>query len=335
MNNIAIGQYINADSWLHRLDPRIKIMGVFMALVSIFIIPIPKWNTPDKKADYIRIGLLLFMILAVFVLIISAKIPLKKVIGGLKPIVVLLTFTFIMQVAYSHEGSVVYNTNLYFGGLTIVAMILLLIVYHKTKKFIPFRTIYFFLAVAGFLLLLTVDFKYLNFVNKPFSIYDQGLIRASFLFFRIAGVIMFTSLLTFTTMTTDLNYGIEALLTPLKKIKIPVEVLSMMISLTLRSIPTLLEETDKIMKAQSSRGSDFKEGKLKEKIVQIVALLIPVFVISFKRSEDLANAMEARGYVLGQKRTRIDTYKLRFVDYFSLIILILTLATSIVLRIVV
>ena len=129
---------------------------------------------------------------------------------------------------------------------------------------------------------------------------------------------MFTSLLTFTTMTTDLNYGIESLLSPLKKIKVPVEVLSMMISLTLRSIPTLLEETEKIMKAQSSRGSDFKESKLKEKVVQIIALLIPVFVISFKRSEELANAMEARGYVLGQKRSRIDTYKLGFVDYFSL-----------------
>lgn len=334
MNNIAIGQYINTNSWIHRLDPRIKILGVFIALVSIFIIPIPKWNLPDHTADYVRMIMLAVMIVGVILLILTAKIPLKKVMNGLKPIVVLLTFTFVMQVIYSHDGTALYHTNISFGVITILVLVIALVFYHQTKKYIPFRTLYFFLMVIGLFFILTIDFKYLNFTaNQPFTIYDQGVIRAAFLFFRITGVIMFTSLLTFTTMTTDLNYGIESLLSPLKKIKVPVEVLSMMISLTLRSIPTLLEETEKIMKAQSSRGSDFKESKLKEKVVQIIALLIPVFVISFKRSEELANAMEARGYVLGQKRSRIDTYKLGFVDYFSLFVLVGVLTASIVLRV--
>jgi energy-coupling factor transport system permease protein len=116
-------------------------------------------------------------------------------------------------------------------------------------------------------------------------------------------------------MTTELNYGLESLLHPLKKIKVPVDVITMMISLTLRFIPTLLVETDKIMKAQASRGVDFNESKFKDKVNQIISLLVPVFVISFKRSEDLANAMEVRGYVIGQKRTRIDTYKISLKDY--------------------
>ena len=128
---------------------------------------------------------------------------------------------------------------------------------------------------------------------------------------------MLTSLLTFTTMTTDINDGLEGILFPLKWIKVPVDVLTMMVSLTLRYIPTLLIETDKIMKAQASRGVDFKEASLKDKITQVISLLIPVFVISFKRAEDLANAMEVRGYVIGQKRTKIDVLKIKTSDYLA------------------
>jgi energy-coupling factor transport system permease protein len=157
-------------------------------------------------------------------------------------------------------------------------------------------------------------------VSYDVIIYDVSLIRALFIFLRIGVVIMITSLLTFTTMTTDLNYGLETLMTPLKLIKVPVDMITMMVSLTLRFIPTLLIETDKIMKAQASRGVDFKESKFKEKVNQIISLLVPVFVISFKRSEDLANAMEVRGYVIGQKRTRIDTYKTAMKDYVTLIL---------------
>ena len=126
-----------------------------------------------------------------------------------------------------------------------------------------------------------------------------------------------TSLLPLSTMSTDINNGLEAVLAPLKIIKVPVGVFAMLISLTLRFIPTLLEESKKIMNAQASRGVDFQEGSLKDKVNQIISLLIPMFVISFKRAEDLSNAMEARGYIIGAKRTKLDELKLRWRDYLS------------------
>jgi energy-coupling factor transport system permease protein len=147
-------------------------------------------------------------------------------------------------------------------------------------------------------------------------------------------VIILTSLLTFTTMTTDLNYGIESLLKPLKVVKVPVDVIAMMLSLTLRYIPTLLGETEKIMKAQASRGVDFKESKFKDKVVQIISLLIPVFVISFKRAEDLGNAMEVRGYVIGAKRTRVDEYSIKFTDVFTIILSLVFLGLIIYSRVI-
>jgi len=102
-----------------------------------------------------------------------------------------------------------------------------------------------------------------------------------------------------------------------------------MVSLTLRYIPTLLIETDKIMKAQASRGVDFKEASLKDKVTQVISLLIPVFVISFKRAEDLANAMEVRGYVIGQKRTKIDILKIKLTDYIAILGVLLIVSSTI------
>ena len=123
MNNIAIGQYINTNSWIHRLDPRIKNIRAFLSLLSVFfIIPIPKWNLPDHTADYVRMIMLAVMIVGVILLILTAKIPLKKVMNGLKPIVVLLTFTFVMQVIYSHDGTALYHTNISFGVITILVI---------------------------------------------------------------------------------------------------------------------------------------------------------------------------------------------------------------------
>ena len=142
-----------------------------------------------------------------------------------------------------------------------------------------------------------------------------------------------TSLLTLSTMSTDINNGLEAVLSPLKLFKIPVGIFSMLISLTLRFIPTLMIESKKIMNAQASRGVDFSEGSLKDKVNQIIALLIPMFVISFKRAEDLSNAMEARGYIVGAKRTKIDELKLRWRDYLFIVFLLLLLTSVILGRI--
>ncbi len=120
----------------------------------------------------------------------------------------------------------------------------------------------------------------------------------------------------------DINQGLEWLLSPLKLFKIPVGIFAMLVSLTLRFIPTLMSESKKIMNAQASRGVDFNEGSLKDKVNQIISLLIPMFVISFKRAEDLSNAMEARGYIIGAKRTKLDELKLRWRDYLALTIVL-------------
>lgn len=313
MHNITIGQYIPGNSWLHLLDPRIKILSLVAILISVFMIPISN----DFMPLYILAGLLL----GTLILIISSGIPLLKVLNGLRPVVFLLTFTVIVQILYVRVGTPLYEEPLrfYISLTSITAIIIWLVLYQFIKRLVTFKLILFFMSVM-IIFLLQYFLPYGLLVSYDVIIYDVSLIRALFIFLRIGVVIMITSLLTFTTMTTDLNYGLETLMTPLKLIKVPVDMITMMVSLTLRFIPTLLIETDKIMKAQASRGVDFKESKFKEKVNQIISLLVPVFVISFKRSEDLANAMEVRGYVIGQKRTRIDTYKTAMKDYVTLIL---------------
>lgn len=326
MNNVTIGQYIAGDSWLHKLDPRIKLFSLVILLVATFLIPVSPDLTP------------LFSMIAILVLVIgltiSSKVPLRKVLNGLKPIVFLLTFTFVIQLFYVKTGQMVAGPfEMFISVTSIVAIILFLVFYNLTKKHIKFRILYFFFAVFVVFLLQAV-LPYIELTSYTIEIYDQGLLRAGFIFLRITNVIILTSLLTFTTMTTDLNYGIESLLKPLKLIKVPVDMIAMMLSLTLRYIPTLLIETEKIMKAQASRGVDFKESTFKEKISQIISLLIPVFVISFKRSEDLGNAMEVRGYIIGAKRTRIDEYIISLKDILTIIVAIMVLAVVIYMRVI-
>ncbi|MBN2300252.1 MAG: energy-coupling factor transporter transmembrane protein EcfT [Acholeplasmataceae bacterium] len=311
MNNITIGQYIPGSSWLHKLDPRIKLLSLIVLLVGTFLIPI--------SVDIIPLITMLLIFVGIMILTASSGIPMRKVLNGLKPIVFLLTFTFFIQLFYVKTGTLVFAPiQMYISLTSIIGVILWLLFYNWSKKYVKTRILYFFFA-AFMVFFIQAMMPYVSITAYTLYVYDEGLLRAGFIFVRITNVIIMTSLLTFTTMTTDLNYGIESLLKPLKIIKVPVDVIAMMLSLTLRYIPTLLGETEKIMKAQASRGVDFKESKFKEKIIQIISLLIPVFVISFKRAEDLGNAMEVRGYIIGAKRTRIDEYTIGFIDILSLI----------------
>ena len=166
-------------------------------------------------------------------------------------------------------------------------------------------------------------FKY----NISFT--DDGLTRVCFIVLRLINLVLLSSILTFTTSPMDLKNGLESLMKLLKVIKVPTAEIAMMISLVLRFIPTLLDETNKIIKAQASRGADFNESTFRQKMKQIISLLVPMFVVSFKRADDLANAMESRGYVIGEKRTSIDIMKLEFRDYFALF-LVLTLLTFVI-----
>jgi energy-coupling factor transport system permease protein len=313
MNNMTIGQYIPGQSWLHKLDPRVKMLSLILMLVSIFLIPI--------QGTILDLSILGTYFVLTMVLVISSGIPLLKVLQGLRPILFLLTFTVLIQILIIRPTSLVQLSDtytFYISFTSITAMIIWIIFYQFTKKWIKFKVLYFLLSVV-IIFALQYALPFIPFYQYDVTLYEETVFRALFIFFRIVVIIMLTSLLTFTTMTTDINDGLEGILFPLKWIKVPVDVLTMMVSLTLRYIPTLLIETDKIMKAQASRGVDFKEASIKDKITQVISLLIPVFVISFKRAEDLANAMEVRGYVIGQKRTKIDILKIKKSDYFAVI----------------
>jgi energy-coupling factor transport system permease protein len=143
-----------------------------------------------------------------------------------------------------------------------------------------------------------------------------------FISLRFTLLILVTSILTLTTTPIEITDGMEYLLNPLRKIKFPVHELALMISISLRFIPTLIEETDKIMKAQTSRGVDFSSGPLKERLSAVVPLLVPLFVGSFKRAEELATAMEARGYRGGEGRTKYRALKWEFPDTILILSLI-------------
>lgn len=309
MNNITFGQYIPGNSWVYKLDPRTKIILTVLLIVLIFIIP-------NLVGMLIALG-------AFLLIFISTRISLWKVVKGLRPVMFLLLFTIVLQLIYTTgtEETLLYGFHMQIGLYQLLIMLGILAVYFITKRYVPVKLIYLLIAGVGiFLILWLTRFDSFIWSDFTFRIYKEGIDKAAFVFIRIVIMLGITSLLTFSTMTTDINNGIEAVLSPLKLIKIPVGIFSMLISLTLRFIPTLLEESKKIMNAQASRGVDFQEGKLKDKVTQIISLLIPMFVISFKRAEDLSNAMEARGYIIGEKRTKLDELKLRWRDYTCFII---------------
>lgn len=159
-----------------------------------------------------------------------------------------------------------------------------------------------------------------------FVVYYDSFAEAARIIMRLVMMIMITMILTATTRPLDLTFALEWYMYPLRVFHFPVSEIAMMLSIALRFIPTLLDDADRIMKAQSSRGVDFKHGKLKEKIVGITSLIIPLFVSSFIRSDELASAMECRGYDPREKRSRYRVYKFYFGDILSIIFVIALVA---------
>ncbi len=305
MNNITIGQYVPGTSWIYRMDPRIKILLVIGLMVLLFLIP----------NIYVMFGAL-----AGFALMyLTTRVPVIKFLKGMKPILFLIVFTFVLQTIYRQTGTLLYTFHFQIGLYQMLMIVGILAVYFFTKKYIPIKFLYLLLVIASSFAVQLIKFENLVWANYDYKIYEDGVMTGAFFFVRIVLMLGITSLLTFTTMNTDINNGLEWILNPLKYIKVPVGMISMMFSLTLRFIPTLVDETKKIMKAQASRGVDFNEGSLRQKISQIVSLLVPMFVMSFKKADDLANAMEARGYVVGAKRTKLDLLKFHLVDYISMV----------------
>lgn len=319
--NITIGQYVKGNSFLHKLDPRFKIISTFILMVAIFVIPSSLNNV------YYLLGFLGFF-LAILVI---CRINLIAVLKGLQPILFIGLFTFVLQILNNTSGTLIANLEFNFSWITIAIAVGLILVWLFTKKHVPLRLIYTVLIVAILFVIFTFIDTRFDFWNPNIKISSEGLVKGVFFLLRIVLIVILSTLLTISTSTTDINSGLQWVLHPLKFIKIPVDEISMMFSLTLRFIPTLLIETNKIMKAQASRGIDFNEGNLGQKIKQIVSLLIPMFFVSITRAEDLANAMEARGYVIGEPRTNIDELKFKLRDYISFVVVVGLLVLAILL----
>jgi len=247
IRDITIGQYYPADSIIHRLDPRVKLMGTIVFLISLFLF--------DSFIGYIVATLFLGCAIKL------SKVPLKFMLKGLKAIFMLLAI------------SVVFNLFLTDGEV--------LIQIWKLK------------------------------------ITKEGIRTAFFMAIRLVYLILGSSLMTLTTTPNDLTDGMEKALAPLRKIRVPVHEISMMMSIALRFIPILLEETDKIMKAQQARGADFESGNLIQRAKSMIPILVPLFISAFRRANDLAMAMEARCYRGGEGRTKMKPLQYKRRDFIT------------------
>ena len=247
IRDITLGQFYPGNSWIHRLDPRVKIMVTLLYIVSIFVVK-----------DFIGFAL--------------AALGL-----AVKPIFILIAFTFIINM-FMIKGEVLVSFWI-------------------------------------------------------FSISREGLRMAVFMAIRLILLIIGSSLLTLTTKPISLTDGMEALLSPFKRFGLPAHDLAMMMTIALRFIPTLLEETDKIMKAQMARGADFESGNILRRAKALIPILVPLFISAFRIAQDLAMAMEARCYGSNSKKTRMNGMKICSRDIAACLIFAAFLAMIILERI--
>ena len=235
LRDITLGQYYQAESTIHRLDPRTKLIITFVYLISLFIYTNP----------YV------FTLAAAFLILVTllSKVPFKYILKGLKPIGFLLLFTAVM--------------NIFFTGGEVIFSVWKI---EATK---------------------------------------EGVQRAVYMSVRLIFLVFGSNIMTLTTTPTRLTNAMESLMKPLSVIKIPVHEIAMMMSIALRFIPILVDETDKIMKAQLARGADFESGNIIKKTKSLIPVLVPLFISAFRRANDLAMAMEARCYHGGKGRTQM------------------------------
>ena len=257
LKDITLGQYFPGHSPVHLLDPRTKLILLVAYIVALFV-----------AKSWFSYGLLLVFLL---VTIRISTIPPKSIVRGMKPLVMILVFTGILNLFLTGGETVLVS----FWGLTVTL---------------------------------------------------EGVVRAFFMMVRILMLITGTFLLTYTTSPIALTDGLESLLSPLKRIRVPVHELSMMMCIALRFIPTLIEETDKIMSAQKARGADFESGNLIQRVKALVPILVPLFISAFRRADELATAMECRCYQGGEGRTKMKLLRYKRRDILSFGVGVLLLA---------
>ncbi len=265
IRDITIGQYYPTESILHRLDPRVKLIGTFLFIISLFLF--------QSLYGYIVVTIFLVSVIKL------SKVPFRFIVKGLKAIVILLLFTVFFNMFFS-PGEPIFQ--------------------------------FYFITIT-----------------------KEGLINSGFMAIRLTYLIIGSSLMTFTTTPNQLTDGLEKVLRPLNRIKVPVHEISMMMSIALRFIPILLEETDKIMKAQMARGADFESGGMLKRAKSLIPLLVPLFVSAFRRANDLAMAMEARCYRGGDGRTKMKPLRYQRRDYLAYVGMLVYLGAIIAVNIIV
>ena len=263
LKDITLGQFFPGNSVIHRLDPRTKLIMVVVYIVALFV-----------AQSWVGYGLLLAFLLWVIRI---STIPPKAIVRGLKPLVMILLFTAVLNLFFTREGMVLVDVWI-------------------------------------------------------ITITTGGVNRAAMMMARILMLISCTFLLTYTTSPISLTDGLESLMSPLKRIRVPVHELTMMMCIALRFIPTLIEETDKIMSAQKARGADFENGSLVERAKTLIPILVPLFISAFRRADELATAMECRCYHGGEGRTRMKQLKLGRVDLMGSLVMGAALAAVIALN---
>lgn len=251
-NSLTIGQYIPANSIMHKLDPRTKVIFIIFFMVMIFLI--------ENIYGYLTLLILIFILIAI------SKVHIKHFIRGLKPILILIIFTVFLQLFFT-----------------------------KGTKLISLG---------------------------PLVITSEGVMLSVFIFLRLVLLVFSSSILTLTTSPMELTSALEWILYPFKFIGLPSSEISMMMTIALRFIPTILEETDRLIKAQTARGADFETGGLFKRIQNMIPILVPLFISAFRRADELAIAMEARCFQVGAKRTHLRELKFNKRDYVFLFLII-------------
>lgn len=310
-DNIVFGQYTHRDSIIHKLDARTKLFVLIILMIGVFLIP---------SNNFILLAIAACIPLF---FIFFSKISLFKYLKSLKYVAFIMIFSFLLQLFSINTGDVIKQFNISLSIVNLLIVILLIVLFILFRRYIPFKMVVLLALIIASLYILEYPIIENSFYNFKIYIYYDGLIHGLFIIARVFVIIMASTTLTLTTKPTDLTNAIEWYLKPLELIKIKTSIFAMMVSIALRFIPTLFNETNKILKAQASRGVDFNEGKFMDQVKQIVSLLVPMFVISIKRAEDLADAMEARGYIPGEKRTKLVQMKLKFFDYLLIFICII------------
>ena len=260
-------------------------------------------------------------------LVFGKYIPIKSPVHDLDPRAKIAAL-FVMIAA-------VFVPKSWYCYLLLGAVILTIVLLARIRITMILKALKPMMFMMTFLLIincLTVKTGTVLFNIGSFAVHTDAVLNTLFIVVRLLLMIMLTTILTATTKPLDLTLGIESLLSPLKVFHFPYHEIAMMISIALRFIPTIIEETMRIMNSQKSRGVDFEEGKLREKINAILSLIIPLFTVAFQRAFELADAMEARGYVPDQERTRYHTLHFRFKDFLFLLFAHVILALMILSR---